>query len=110
RLEKSCFKRAELAAANELQRIVDAYRRTGWRHAVASSGTAKSLAAVLRESELCEQGISAAALDKLRALFIKAGEVDKLDLPGLREDRRAIIYAALGLMSAIVAARGHEPL
>src|SRR5207302_999216 len=67
RLEKSCFKRAELAAANELQRIVDAYRRTGWRHAVASSGTAKSLAAILRESDLCEQGISAAALDKLRA-------------------------------------------
>jgi len=58
RLEKSCFKRAELAAANELQASVDAYRRTGWKHAVASSGTAKSLAAILRESDLCEQGIS----------------------------------------------------
>jgi len=90
-LGESCFKRAELAAANELQRIVDAYRRTGWKHAVASSGTAKSLAAILRESDLCEQGISAEALDKLRALFIKAGEVDKLELPGLREDRAAII-------------------
>ena len=37
RLEKSCFKRAELAAANELQHIVDAYRRVGWKNAVASS-------------------------------------------------------------------------
>ena len=110
RLEKSCFKRAELAAANELQRIVDAYRRTGWRHAVASSGTAKSLAAILRESELCEQGISAAALDKLRALFIKAGEVDKLDLLGLREDRAAIISGGLAIMSATLAEFGIEHL
>jgi exopolyphosphatase/guanosine-5'-triphosphate,3'-diphosphate pyrophosphatase len=110
RLEKSCFKRAELAAANELQRIVDVYRRTGWKHAVASSGTAKSLAAILRESDLCEQGISAAALDKLRALFIKAGEVDKLDLPGLREDRAAIISGGLAIMSAALAEFGIENL
>jgi exopolyphosphatase/guanosine-5'-triphosphate,3'-diphosphate pyrophosphatase len=52
RLEKSHFKRAELVAANELQRIVDAYRGVGWRHAVASSGTARSLAATLRECGL----------------------------------------------------------
>jgi exopolyphosphatase/guanosine-5'-triphosphate,3'-diphosphate pyrophosphatase len=110
RLEKSCFKRAELAAANELQRIVDAYRHTGWKHAVASSGTAKSLAAILRESDLCEQGISAAALDKLRAQFIEAGEVDKLRLPGLREDRAAIISGGLAIMSATLAEFGIEHL
>jgi len=110
RLEKSCFKRAELAAANELQRIVDSYRRTGWKHAVASSGTAKSLAAILRESDLCEQGISAAALDKLRALFIKAGEIDKLDLPGLRQDRAAIISGGLAIMSAALVEFGIEHL
>src|SRR5258708_3058747 len=108
RLEKSCFKRAELAAANELQRIVDVYRRTGWKHAVASSGTAKSLAAILRESDLCEQGISATALDKLRALFMKGGEVDKLELPGLREDRSAIISGGLAIMSAALAEFGIE--
>src|SRR5258708_27775028 len=36
-LEKSSFNRAELAAADELQRILDAYRRTGSKHAVPSS-------------------------------------------------------------------------
>src|SRR5258708_33186657 len=100
RLEKSCFKRAELAAANELQRIVDAYRRTGWKHAVASSGTAKSLAAILPESDLCEQGISAAALDKLPALFIKAAEAGRVELPGPREDRAALISRGPAVRSA----------
>ncbi|HEY6239340.1 MAG TPA: exopolyphosphatase [Burkholderiales bacterium] len=109
-LEKSCFKRAELAAANELQHIVDAYRNAGWKQAVASSGTAKSLAAILRESGLCEQGISAEALDKLRAQFIKAGEVDRLKLPGLREDRAAIIPGGLAIMSAVLAEFGIEQM
>jgi len=108
RLEKSLFKRAELAAANELQHIVDAYRRVGWKHAVASSGTAKSLAAILRETGFAEQGISAAALEKLRAQFIKAGEVGELKLPGLREDRVAIIAGGLAIMSAVLAEFGIE--
>jgi len=109
-LEKSCFKRAELAAANELQRIVDAYRRTGWKQVVASSGTAKSLASMLRASGYCEQGISAAALDKLRAQFIKAGEGEKLDLAGLREDRVAIIPGGLAIMSAVLSEFGIEQI
>jgi exopolyphosphatase / guanosine-5'-triphosphate,3'-diphosphate pyrophosphatase len=110
RLEKSGFKRAELAAASELQRIVDAYRRVGWKHAVASSGTAKSIASILRECELCEHGISAAGLEKLRALLIKAGEVDKLDLPGLRADRVPIIPGGVAIMSAALAEFGIEHL
>lgn len=110
RLEKSWFKRAELAAANELQRIVGSYRRTGWKHVVASSGTAKSLASILRESGLRERGLSALALDRLRAQLIKAGEIDKLKLPGLREDRVATIPGGLAIMSAILAEFGIEQL
>ncbi len=110
RLDKSCFKRAELAAANELQRIVDVYRQWGWQHAVASSGTARSLASILRETGIVEHGISAAALDKLRSQFIKAGEIDKLKLPGLREDRVAIISGGLAIMSAVLAEFGVDQL
>ncbi len=110
RLDKSCFKRAEIAAANELQRIVDSYRKAGWTHAVASSGTAKSLAALLRDEGLVEQGISAAALDKLRTQFIKAGEVDKLKYPALSDDRAAIIPGGFAIMSAILAELGIEHL
>jgi exopolyphosphatase / guanosine-5'-triphosphate,3'-diphosphate pyrophosphatase len=110
RLEKSSFKKAELAAANELQRIVDVYRSAGWKHAVASSGTAKSLASILRDCELCEQGISADALDKLRSLLVKAGELDKLKLPGLRDDRVPIIPGGLAIMSAALAEFGIDHL
>jgi exopolyphosphatase/guanosine-5'-triphosphate,3'-diphosphate pyrophosphatase len=110
RLDKSYFKRAELAAASELQRIVDVYRAAGWSHAVASSGTARSLAATLRESGLCEDGISAAALAELREKFIKAGRVERLKLPGLRDDRKPVIAGGLAIMSAVLAEFGIERL
>src|SRR5258708_3379755 len=110
RLEKSCFKGAALAAATELQRILDAYRRTGSKHAVPSSGTAKSLAAILRESGLCEQGISATALDKLRAPVIKAGEAGRVELPGPPEDPSAVLARGPATMSAALAEFGIQHL
>jgi exopolyphosphatase / guanosine-5'-triphosphate,3'-diphosphate pyrophosphatase len=108
RIDKSCFKRAELAAANELQRIVDAYRAAGWSHAVASSGTARALASIMRESGLTEHGISAAALGELRDRFIKAGRIGRLKLPGLRDDRKPIIAGGLAIMTSVLAEFGVE--
>ena len=102
RLEKSGFKKAEVAAANELQRIVKSFRRAGWKEAFGSSGTAKALASILRESGWCEQGISAEGLEKLRAQFIKVGEIDKLKVAGLRDDRAPILPGGIAIMSAVL--------
>lgn len=103
RIDKSGFKRAELAAANELQPIVKSFHRTGWKNVIASSGTARSLAGMVREGGWAEQGITASGLKKLRSAFIEAGDVDRLKLPGLRDDRAPILPGGLAIMSAILA-------
>jgi exopolyphosphatase/guanosine-5'-triphosphate,3'-diphosphate pyrophosphatase len=110
RLEKSGFKRAELAAGNELQRIVKAFRRAGWKTAVASSGTARSLAGILREGGWAEQGITAAGLKKLRSAFMEGGDVARLKLPGLRDDRTAVLPGGLAIMTSILAEFGIDAL
>ena len=103
KLEKTAFKRAELAAGNELQRIVKAFRRAGWKNVVASSGTARALAGILRECSWAEQGITAGGLKKLRSAFIEAGDVGRLKLPGLRDDRATVLPGGLAILSAILA-------
>jgi exopolyphosphatase / guanosine-5'-triphosphate,3'-diphosphate pyrophosphatase len=103
RIDKSGFKQAELAAANELQHIVKSFRRVGWKNVVASSGTARSLASMLREGGWADQGITAAGLKKLRSAFVEAGHSDKLRLPGLRDDRAPILPGGLAIMSAVLA-------
>ncbi|MGP1675675.1 MAG: exopolyphosphatase [Burkholderiales bacterium] len=110
KIEKSMFKQAELAARNELQTIVKQYTRHGWAEAVASSGTARSIAAILEANGWSEHGISASGLDKLRSAFLKAGEVERLSLPGLREDRTSILPGGLAIMCAAFAELGLEQL
>ena len=108
RLEKSSFKKAELAAANELQRLVVSFRTTGWREAVGSSGTVKTIAAILTAQQWSEHGITAEGLERLRALMIKAGEPGKLKIADLREDRVAVLPGGVAILGAVFSQLGIE--
>jgi exopolyphosphatase/guanosine-5'-triphosphate,3'-diphosphate pyrophosphatase len=110
RIEKSGMKRAELAASSEIERIVKEYLRTGWKQAVASSGTARSIATILAETGWAQGTITADGLDRLRSQFIKAGHVARLALPGLRADRAAILPGGLAILIAVFERLGLEEM
>ncbi|MCX7893985.1 MAG: exopolyphosphatase [Burkholderiales bacterium] len=106
RIEKGAMKKAELAASNEVQRIVGQYRKVGWRHAVASSGTARSIAAVLAAQGWADGRVTPEGVDRLRSALVKAGDVARLALPALKPDRVAILPGGVAIMSAILAELG----
>jgi len=106
KIDKAGFKRAELAAANELQRIVKLFRRIGWKNVIASSGTARAIAGMIAESGWARQGITPAGLKKLRSVFIDAGEIQNLRVAGLREDRAPTLPGGIAIMSVILAEFG----
>jgi len=110
RIDKQAMKKAELAASNEIERIVREYRRTGWKQAVGSSGTAKSIGAILAANGWSKGTITADGLDRLRSQLIKAGAVGKLDLPGLREDRAEILPGGVAIMLAVFDGLGLEEM
>ena len=100
KITKQNLKQAELAARVELQTIVAGYKGQ-WQQALGSSGTAKAIADILELNGYCENGITRNGLEKLRAHLLKVGDVQQLDLEGLRPDRIpalaggfAILYAA----------------
>lgn len=104
-LDKGAFRKAEVAARNEMQHMVKGFRRSGWAMAVASSGTAKSLAAVLSEGGLNVQAgrgggavITPDGLERLKSLMIRAGDLDRLRLDGLKPDRLPILPGGLAIM------------
>jgi exopolyphosphatase/guanosine-5'-triphosphate,3'-diphosphate pyrophosphatase len=110
KIEKSGMKKAELAASNEIERIARDFRRAGWKQAIASSGTAKAIAAVLAANGWAEGDITAEGLDRLRSQVIKAGDVDRLDTLGVRGDRAPILPGGLAIMLAAFAELGLESL
>lgn len=101
RIDKRSLKEAELSARRELQAIAYVYREIGWEQAVGSSGSAKALVDVLEQNGLSEEGITREGLERLRAILIRAGSIDRLDLAGLKGDRLPVILGGFAIMSAV---------
>ncbi len=103
RIEKKALKRAELAAREQVQVIAARFEKTGWREVVGSSGTARSIAEILHRNGQAESGITDAGLAWLREELLAAGDLRKLSLEGLREDRIPVVAGGVAVMSGIFA-------
>jgi exopolyphosphatase/guanosine-5'-triphosphate,3'-diphosphate pyrophosphatase len=101
RIDKKALKRAEIAAREQVQTIAARYTRIGWKEAVGSSGTARSLAEILLKNGQAERGITASGLGWLREQLVAAGDFRKLEIPGLREDRIPVVTGGVAIMSAV---------
>jgi len=103
RIDKKSFKQAELAAREQVQTLAARFEREGWREAVGSSGTARSIADVLQRNGKSDGHIDAAGIAWLREELISAGELKKVNIPGLREDRIPVVAGGVAIMSATFA-------
>lgn len=101
KLTKAGFKAAELAAAQEVQRIVQDFSAENWMQAIGTSGTARSLSDVLMHHDWSEDGITLAGLERLRQAMIDADHIDHLSLSGVRPDRLPVLAGGLAIMLGI---------
>ena len=101
RIEKKAMKQAELAAREQVQAIATRYEKLGWREAVGSSGTARSIAEILQKNGLAERGITDTGLEWLREKLLAAGDFRKLSIEGLREDRIPVVTGGVAIMRAV---------
>ncbi len=109
-IDKAALKAAEVAARVEVERIARAFSKGNWQQAVGSSGTARALREILEQNGLSQHGITADGLARLRSLMIKAGQIDALELAGLRSDRRPVIAGGFAIMAGLFAELGIEQM
>ncbi|MHB1084842.1 MAG: exopolyphosphatase [Thiobacillus sp.] len=109
-IDKAAMKAAELAAQSEVERIAREFSKANWQQAIGSSGTARALREILEQNGLSENGITSDGLSRLRSLMIKAGHIDKLELVGLRGDRRPVIVGGFSIMAGLFAELGIEQM
>lgn len=98
KINKASIKEAELAARNEVQAISSEFSSRHWQVALGSSGSARALCDVLEQSGYSDGGITREGLEQLRAQLLKSGDVNKLDLPGLRPDRIPVFPGGFAIM------------
>ena len=106
RISRTALKQAELAARVELETIARGFSAGHWQVAVGSSGTAGTLGEIQQMRGWSNGGLTADGLERLCAELIKAGDVSRLEYPGLRPDRIPMLPGGLAIMSAIFSELG----
>ena len=101
RITKNALKQAELAARIELQTIEREFDRGHWKQAVGSSGTARAIGDLIAANGWGDGSITADGIEKLRTLLLKVGDVDRIVMPGLRQDRAQVLPGGFAIMLAV---------
>ena len=100
-LSEKNFQRAEIAAESFLDAVADIYQHQYWDVAYGASGTVGAIADILAGAGFEEGKVTRKGLAWLRAQLIKAKTFDKLDLIGLKEDRKSVIAGGLSILIGI---------
>ena len=110
RLTEEAFRRAQIAAGAEFEEALDAFGSAHWREALGSSGTASAVSQLLAASGITDGRITPHGLRWCIAQCVRAGRVDRLALPGLRDDRRAVLAGGLAILYTLATHFGIEEL
>lgn len=106
RITAKRWQRARTEISVELQQFAAHYQQLGWRETIGSSGTARALGQVSAELGSRDSVITRESLAAIRERLIEAGEVERIALPGLSDERRAVIAGGAVVMESAFAALG----
>lgn len=95
------FDYAEIAAESFLDTIAHTYQRKHWDIAYGASGTVGAVGDILEAEGFGENIITREGLQWLKNALIKTKTVGKLDLDGLKEERKAVIGGGLSVLMAV---------
>ncbi len=97
-LSAAAFRAAQVAAGAELEEGLQPFAREHWVQAMGSSGTAGSVSQLLLAAGRTDGRITPAALRWCIQRCLAAGHIDRIDVPGLKTDRRAVLPGGLAIL------------
>lgn len=103
RFTEEAFRQAQVAAGAELEEALEPFASAHWREALGSSGTVGAVSQLLAASGVSDGRITPAGLRWLMEQCLRAGRVEKLSLPGLKDERRAVIAGGLAILYTLAA-------
>ena len=98
RITDSAFRAAQVAAGAELEEALDPFAPQNWQQALGSSGTAGAVSQLLQAAGVTDGRITPKALRWCIEQCLQAGHMNRIDLPGLKPDRRAVLPGGLAIL------------
>jgi exopolyphosphatase/guanosine-5'-triphosphate,3'-diphosphate pyrophosphatase len=110
RLTKHAFRQAQIAAGAEFEEALVPFARRHWQEALGSSGTVGAVSQLLAASGVTDGSITPDGLRWCIEQCLRAGHIERLALPGLKEDRRLVIAGGLAILYTLATHFGIEAL
>lgn len=102
-LTRDGFRAAQVAAGAEFEEGLQSFAPQLWGRALGSSGTASAVSQLLQASGVTDGRITPAGLRWCIARCLDAGHIDRIDLPGLKPERRAVLPGGLAILYTLSA-------
>lgn len=95
------MKAAVIAGRLEVRPVQALFTKDQWQVAIGSSGTVKAIRNIVQACGWSDEGITPRSLKKLRRALVDAGHVEKLQIAGLADERRAVLPGGVAVLSSI---------
>lgn len=102
RYTAEAFRAAQVAAGAELEEALTLFRPELWKEALGSSGTVGAVSQILAASGKTDGRITPDALRWCIEQCLAAGSQDRLQLPGLKDDRRPVVAGGLCILYTLL--------
>jgi exopolyphosphatase/guanosine-5'-triphosphate,3'-diphosphate pyrophosphatase len=109
-LSAKAFRAAQVAAGAELEEALQPFAPNNWEEAMGSSGTVGAVSQLIVAQGHADGAITPSRLRALMEHCIDAGHIDRIELPGLKPERRPVIAGGLALLYTFAAQFGIERL
>ena len=98
RITREGFRAAQVAAGAELEEALQPFARQHWEQALGSSGTAGAVSQLLQANGITDGRITPEGLRWAIECCLEAGHIDRIQLPGLKPERRAVLPGGLAIL------------
>jgi len=95
------YAQAYTAARVELMGIEHGLRRLGWQESIGASGTIRAVGLAIKSGGFGNGEVNAEGIGWLKRKLFKLGDVEKIDIDGVKPDRRGVFPAGLAILEAI---------
>lgn len=106
KLTERAWRRAILAALQELEPVQKRFRATGWKEVVGTSGTIRTIGEIVRNQGWSKGEITAKSLARLRDHLTTVATLDDLALEGLSVRRRSVFPGGVAVLLAVFESLG----
>ncbi len=110
RITREGFRQAQVAAGAELEEALQPFAPENWTQALGSSGTAGAVSQLLQATGQTDGRITPEGLRWCIERCLEAGHMERIDLPSLRPDRRAVLPGGLAILYTLATHFGIDNL